>query len=72
MQLKLYDVKSQKSFQKTQLAVEAAKAIGQYSAQLASGALSAMHVSASISGNGSSSTSYSASESESTSHNYTY
>ena len=61
-----------------QLALEAAKAMGQYSAQLAAGAMSAMHVSASVSGSGSQSNSYSnsdsrsKSESKSESHNYNY
>ncbi|ENX02619.1 hypothetical protein F900_01065 [Acinetobacter modestus] len=72
MRLKQYDSQISRMFQKTQLALDAEKAIAQYSAQLAAGALSAMHVSASISGSGSSSMSYGASESESTSHNYSY
>lgn len=72
MRLKQYDSQISKIFQKTQLAVEAEKAMGQYSAQLAAGALSAMNVSASISGSGSSSLGYSAGVSESTSHNYSY
>jgi hypothetical protein len=72
MRLKEYDSHISKIFQKTQLAVEAEKAMGQYSAQLAAGALSAMNVSASISGSGSSSLGYSAGVSESTSHNYSY
>jgi hypothetical protein len=54
------------------LAVEAEKAIAQYSAQLAAGALSAMHVSASIGGSGSVSSSYSESDSKSENHNYSY
>lgn len=72
MRLKQYDSQISKIFQKTQLAVEAEKAMAQYSAQLAAGALSAMHVSATISGSGSSSLGYSAGVSESTSHNYSY
>ncbi|ENU86119.1 TolC family protein [Acinetobacter sp. CIP 102129] len=72
MRLKQYDSQISKIFQKTQLAVEAEKAMAQYSAQLAAGALSAMHVSASIGGSGSSSLGYSAGVSESTSHNYSY
>ena len=55
-----------------QFALEAAKAAGQYTAQLASGAMSAAHVSASISGSGSASVGSSDSESTSTSHNYSY
>ena len=70
MQIKEYEAKIQKSLQEAQLALEQAKALGQYSAQLAAGAMSAAHVSASISGSGSASTSKSTSTSES--HNYTY
>ncbi|NWK74122.1 hypothetical protein HYG93_07440 [Acinetobacter sp. SwsAc6] len=70
MQIKEYEAKIQKSLQEAQLALEQAKALGQYSAQLAAGAMSAAHVSASISGSGSASTSKSTSNSES--HNYSY
>jgi len=70
MQIKEYEAKIQKSLQEAQLALEQAKALGQYSAQLAAGAMSAAHVSASISGSGSASTSKSTSTSES--HSYTY
>lgn len=70
MQIKEYEAKIQKSLQEAQLALEQAKALGQYSAQLAAGAMSAAHVSASISGSGSASTSKSSSTSES--HNYNY
>lgn len=78
MQLKEYEAKMQRAIQTAQLALEAAKAMGQYSAQLAAGAMSAMHVSASVSGSGSQSNSYSnsdsrsKSESKSESHNYNY
>lgn len=78
MQLKEYETKMQRAIQTAQLALEAAKAMGQYSAQLAAGAMSAMHVSASVSGSGSQSNSYSnsdsrsKSESKSESHNYNY
>lgn len=72
MQLKEYEAKMQKSIQEANIALESAKAMGQYSAQLAAGAMSAAHVSASISGNGSASTSRSTSESKSESHNYSY
>lgn len=70
MQLKEYEAKMQKAIQEANIALESAKAMGQYSAQLAAGAMSAAHVSASISGNGSASTS--TSKSTSTSHNYSY
>lgn len=72
MQLKEYEAKMQKAIQEANIALESAKAMGQYSAQLAAGAMSAAHVSASISGNGSASTSTSKSTSTSTSHNYSY
>lgn len=72
MQLKEYEAKMQKSIQEANIALESAKAMGQYTAQLAAGALSAAHVSASISGSGSASTSFSNSQSKSESHNYNY
>ena len=70
--MKEYEAQMQNSIQKAQLALDAAKSVGQYTSQLAAGAMSAMHVSASISGSGSSSVGYSASESKSESHNYSY
>lgn len=72
MQISEYQAKMQKAIQEAQIALEAAKAVGQFTAQLAAGAMSAAHVSASISGSGSSSSSYSDSTSTSTSHNYNY
>ena len=72
MQMKEYEAKISKAIQEAQVALEAAKALGQYTAQLAAGAMSAAHVSASISGSGSASTSDSKSTSTSTSHNYNY
>lgn len=72
MQIKQYEAKAQRALNEAQLALEAAKSLGQYTAQLAAGAMSAGHVSASISGSGSSSSSVSRSTSESTSHNYSY
>lgn len=72
MQMKEYEAKIQKAIQEAQIALEAAKAMGQYTAQLAAGAMSAAHVSASISGSGSTSSSTSKSTSTSTSHNYSY
>lgn len=72
--MKQYDSSVQQMMEKAKIAMEAAKAVGQLSAQLAAGAMSAMHVSASISGSASQSQSYngSQSESESTNHNYNY
>lgn len=72
MQLKEYEAKIQKSIQEANIALESAKAMGQYTAQLAAGAMSAAHVSASISGSGSASTSDSTSDSTSESHTYNY
>ncbi len=72
MQLKEYEAKMQKAIQEANIALESAKAMGQYTSQLAAGAMSAAHVSASISGSGSASTSSSNSNSKSESHNYNY
>lgn len=70
MQISEYQAKMQKAVQEAQVALEAAKAVGQYTAQLAAGAMSAAHVSASIGGSGSMSSSDS--KSTTTSHNYNY
>lgn len=72
MQISEYTAKMQNAIQQAQIALESARAVGQYTAQLAAGAMSAAHVSASISGSGSASTSDSTSTSTSTSHNYSY
>ena len=80
MQIKEYEAKMQRAVQSAQIALEAAKAMGQYSAQLAAGAMSAMHISASVAGQGSQSDTFSQSfsktqsqsESTTTSHNYNY
>lgn len=72
MQISEYQAKMQKAVQEAQVALEAAKAVGQYTAQLAAGAMSAAHVSASISGSGTAGVSESFSESTSTNHNYNY
>lgn len=74
MQMGQYTANINKAHQQAQIALEGAKAMGQYAAQLAAGAMSAMHVSASVSGSGSQSdsSSRSTSESTSTSHNYNY
>lgn len=53
MQITQYQAKIQKAAQEAQLSLEAAKSLGQYTAQLAAGAMSAAHVSAGISGTGS-------------------
>ena len=72
MQISEYTAKMQNAVQQAQIALEAAKALGQYTAQLAAGAMSAAHVSASISGSGSANSSESNSTSTSTSYNYQY
>lgn len=72
MQMSEYQARIQSAIQEAQIYLEASKAVGQYTAQLAAGALSAAHVSASISGSGSASSSDSRSESRSESHNYNY
>ena len=72
MQMSEYTAKMQNAVQQAQIALESAKAIGQYTAQLAAGAMSAAHVSASVSGSGSASSSDSNSTSTSTSYNYNY
>ncbi|MDH1865745.1 hypothetical protein N5D83_02790 [Pseudomonas chengduensis] len=68
MQMSEYTAKMQNAVQQAQIALESAKALGQYTAQLAAGAMSAAHVSASISGSGSASSS----DTNSTSHSYNY
>lgn len=74
MQLKQYDANIQKAYQQAQIALEAAKAAGQYAAQLAAGAMSALHVSASVTGSGGQSATYGETKgkSETTNHNYSY
>lgn len=72
MQMKQYEALMKNAQTRAQIALEQAKAVGQFSAQLAAGAMSAGHISASISASGSASTSQSKSESTSTSHNYSY
>jgi len=72
MQMKAYDANINKSYNQAQIALEAAKAMGQYAAQLAAGAMSALNVSAGVSGTGSQSNSVSDSTSNSTSTNYNY
>lgn len=71
-QIKQFEANMDKAYRQASVAMEAAKAIGQYSAQLAAGAMSALNVSASVSGSGSQSDSVSNSFSKSTSTNYNY
>lgn len=74
MQMGAYTANINKAYQQAQIALEAGKAMGQYAAQLAAGAMSALHVSASVSGSGQQSDSYTRSEQTgtSTNHNYSY
>ena len=72
MQISQYTARMQNAIQQAQIALEAAKALGAYTAQLAAGAMSAAHVSASISGSGSANSSDSRTTSTSTSYNYNY
>ncbi len=72
MQMSEYTARMNNAIQQANIMLEASKALGQYTAQLAAGALSAAHVSASISGSGSASSSDSTNHSTSTSYNYSY
>jgi len=70
MKMSEYTAKVQASTTKTNIALEGAKAVGQFTAQLAAGAMSAAHVSASIGGSGSASSTESISNSTSTTYSY--
>ena len=70
MQMGEYNAKVSQAQEQARIALESAKATGQYTAQLAAGAMSAAHVSASISGSGSAG--ISSSDSESTGYNYNF
>lgn len=72
LKIEEYKAKLQRALQEAQLALEAMKALGGYAAQLAAGAMSAQHISASMSAHGSASDSTSNSRSYSESHNYSY
>lgn len=72
MQISEYQAKMQNAVQQAQIALEAAKAIGQYTAQLAAGAMSAAHVSAGITGTGTATSTQSKTETLSHNHNYSY
>lgn len=72
MQITQYQAKMQRAVQEAQLSLEAAKSLGQYTAQLAAGAMSAAHVSAGITGSGAANSSATFNESITTSKNYSY
>lgn len=52
MQMTEFNAKMQQAYHQAQIALEAAKAMGQYSAQLVAGAMSAINVSAGVTGSG--------------------
>lgn len=72
MQISEYQAQMTNAVEQAKIALESSKAMGQYTAQLAAGAMSAAHVSAGITGSGSASSSDSKSTSTSTNHNYNY
>lgn len=74
MQISQYTANINKAAQQAQIALEAAKAMGQYSAQLAAGAMSAVNISAGVTGSGNDTNTYSRTESTgtNTNHNYSY
>ena len=74
MQMGAYTANINKAHQQAQIALESSKAMGQFASQLAAGAMSALHVSASVSGSGTQTDSYSRTTSEgtNTNHNYSY
>lgn len=73
-QTAMYQANIQKASSEAQIVMEGAKASGQYTSQLVAGALSALHVSASVQGSGSQAGNYSETKSTSTdtNHNYNY
>lgn len=74
MQIKQYQAKIERAMKEAGIALEAAKAMGQYTSQLAAGAMSALHLTTSLSGQGSAGTqtSYGVQNQVSESHNHQY
>ena len=72
MAQKAYEANINEAVQRANIALEAAKAMGQFSAQMAAGAMSALNVQASISGGGSQSASSDNRYSYDENHNYNY
>ena len=74
MQLSQYTANVNKAHQQAMIALEAAKAMGGFAAQLAAGAMSALHVSAGVSGTGSQNDTWgtSTTRATNTNHNYSY
>ena len=73
-QTAMYQASIQKASSEAQVLMEGAKASGQYTAQLAAGAMSALHVSASVQGSGSQTdgSMWNTSTSTGTNYNYSY
>ena len=72
--LKEYEAKLERAIKEASIALESAKALGQYSSQIVAGAMSAVNIGASVSASGTTSDSYTRTKSESntTNHNYNY
>jgi hypothetical protein len=70
VRMREFDQQALRLIEKSRVVVSANTAAGQMASTLASGAMSAMHVQASLSGSGSASTSASTSKSENTNYNY--
>ena len=67
-----YSANINQAHQRAMIALEGAKAVGQYTAQLAAGAMSALHVSASVQGSGSHTGTNHIGQSTNTNYNYNY
>ena len=72
MAQKHYEAKINEAVQRAQIALESAKAQGQFSAQMAAGAMSALNVGASVTGSGSQSVASDFRQSFDENHNYNY
>lgn len=72
MAQKHYEAKINEAVQRANIALESAKAQGQFSAQMAAGAMSALNVGASVTGNGSQSVASDYRQSFDENHNYNY
>ena len=72
VQMSEYNAKMTHAVQLANVTLEATKAIGQYSAQLAAGAMSAMHVSAGVSASGGATSTEATNKNTTTTYNYSY
>lgn len=72
--MKEYEAKLERAIKEASIALESAKAMGQYSSQIVAGAMSAVNIGASVSAGGTTADNYSTqtSTSTTTTHNYTY